>query len=466
MSAETLHRSPGDLRVTLPPVEPMPVEPALARAAAAAPEWAKLSFAERERQLRNVQEDLTVMLRPLARELTVEVGKPIAEALGEADAIVGKFDHTLRDAAAYLPAREVQEAPHEAVVRQLPQGPAVVIAPFNLPLHLPNGAMCAHLAAGNPVILKPSPLAARVSAEFVTSFQRHLPPGVVELVQGGADEAMALCRDPRTRAICFTGSVAAGRAIAQAVAADFSKSLALELGGKNALIVCEDSNVESAARATAEGVCLTTGQRCNSTSRVIVRHEVLGEFVEQLWLAMEYYTPGDPLDLDTRLGPLVSAAAVRRFADAIASCRGGEWLVRGEVLESVAGCPGYYVRPGVVLWKDADRASRSPLQHQEVFAPLLEVFVARDDDEIVRLHNGTPYGLTASVFTTSRARFDELGARLNVGNLYANLSTTSASSILPFPAAGDSGNGKPAGRGFIRFTTQEQSVQIARGTMN
>ena len=465
MNASWQNRCPGDLRVTLPSVEATPVAPAIAAATTAATAWGRTAPEERAARLREAQAELKSAAEHLAHTLAVEVGKPIIEARAELDAVVAKFDYTLGDAGEHLAPRPVTGTANEAEIRQRAQGPAAVIGPFNVPLHLPNGAICAHLAAGNPVVFKPSPLAAGVAAEYVAILQRHLPAGVLGLVQGGADEGLALSSDPRVRSVCFTGSVAAGRAIAQAVAADFSKSVALELGGKNALLLCADGDVALAARAAAEGLCLTTGQRCNATSRALVHGDVADAFIEALRDALQGFAPGHPLAADTRMGPLVSASAHQRFRDALATNVTGNWIVRGEALATLGEFPGYYVRPAVLCWRDATQAASSPFLARELFAPLLEVCVVANDDAMVRLHNAAPYGLAASVFTRRRARFEAIGQQLAVGNLYANLPTTAASSALPFPGAGESGNGKPAGRGFIRFTTQEQAVQVARGSL-
>jgi acyl-CoA reductase-like NAD-dependent aldehyde dehydrogenase len=140
-------------------------------------------------------------------------------------------------------------------------------------------------------------------------------------------------------------------------------------------------------------------------------------------------------------------------------------LLAGEALTHHADAPGHYVRPAVRIWTDPAAAIASPLHVQEVFAPLLEIIVARDDDEMVRLHDAVPFGLTASVFTKSQARFDAFAAELHVGNLYANLPTTFSPSTLPFGGLGTSGNGRPAARQFIRYTTDEQAVQIATASL-
>lgn len=462
-----INHSPGDLRIALPEVHATPVEPVLAASVAAARDWARTPLAQRAAALRAIRDDLQAIAGELATAISLEMGKPLAEARGEVGAVIAKFDLTLADADRHLATETVSDGPHPSELRRLARGPATVIGPFNFPLHLANGAICAHLAAGNPVIFKPSPVTPVVAARYAEVLARHLPAGVFGLVQGGAAEGQSLCVDPRVRSICFTGSVNAGRAISRAVADDHSKSLALELGGKNAVLVCEDADLDAAARAASDALCFTAGQRCNATTRVILRREIADAFIERLLPALAAWTPADPLLETTKLGPLATAASHARYA---ATLKRDElpWLLRGEALaiRPGDGAPGHYVTPSVLFWKTVEAGLATPFAREELFAPLVELFVADNDDRMLALHDTTPFGLTASVFTRSRARFESLGACLNVGNLYANLPTTFSPSALPFGGLGLSGNGKPGGRGFIRFVTDEQAVQTLAGSLS
>jgi acyl-CoA reductase-like NAD-dependent aldehyde dehydrogenase len=345
-------------------------------------------------------------------------------------------------------------------VRRRARGPAAIIGPFNFPIHLAHGAIVAHLIAGNTVVFKPSPLAAVVAGRYAALMAGGFPPGVFNLVQGGAAEGHAVAAHPAVRSVVFTGSVPVGRALSQALAGDIGKDVALELGGKNAAIVLEDADLQRAADAVAEAACLTAGQRCNATSRVIVDRRVADAFVPLLLASLDRFVPGDPLDPSTTLGPLISDAAVARYERL--TREPGEWIKPGAVVGEVNGKRGHYVRPAVVRWDDRTRAMASALAREEAFAPILEVFEADSPDDAVALQNATPYGLTASVFTRGRGAFERLAAELEVGNVYANLPTTLSPSTLPFGGLRDSGNRRPGGRGFVRFATDEQVVQVAK----
>ena len=453
MSAEP-RRSPGDLSFVLPEVAPTDVAAAVDAAVAAAGGWARTPLPERIARLRVAQQALAAAKEELARGIALETGKPITEALGEVGAVVAKIDLTIADAERWLAEETDLGGPHPALIRRRSRGPAAVVGPFNFPLHLGHGANVAHLLAGNPVLFKPSPLAACVAARYGELMSPAFPPGVFQVVQGGGAEGEQLCLDPRVRSVCFTGSVEVGQILAKNLAHDFSKDLALELGGSNALLVCADADLAKAATAAAEGACLTAGQRCNATSRVIVERPVAAEFQRRFLDALAVFQPGDPLLATTKLGPVISAAATARYARLLAATP-GEWLLRGAVVPEVAGKRGHYVRPAVVLREDDGAAD------EECFVPLVSLFIAADLDHAVRLQSATPFGLTASVFTRSEATFRALAERLEVGNLYANLPTTFSPSTLPFGGLRASGNGRPGGRGFIRFTTDEQAVQWA-----
>ena len=296
------NRSPGDLSFILPEIVAGDVAMAIESAARVARTWASTPLLERIERLRHAQRLLAGAKDELARGIALETGKPLTEALGEVSAVIAKIDLTIGDAEQHLAERTESSGPHPAFVRQSARGPAVVIGPFNFPLHLGHGANVAHLLAGNPVIYKPSPLAANVAARYGELMMQAFPPGVFQVVQGGGAEGEALCLDPRVRTVCFTGSVPVGRALAEKLAGDFSKDLALELGGSNALIVCADADLEKAATAAAEGGCLTAGQRCNATSRVIVERPVVAEFQRLFLDALQIFQPGDPLLTSTRLG--------------------------------------------------------------------------------------------------------------------------------------------------------------------
>jgi acyl-CoA reductase-like NAD-dependent aldehyde dehydrogenase len=443
-------RSPGDLSDELPEIAQGDVEKAVAASQRAFPGWRALSLAERTVILKDAQERIKARQEDLAQLIAREVGKPLREARLELGAVIAKFDLTFADAQRFVEDEPVTDGLHPALIRRRPRGLAAVIAPFNFPIHLGHGAAVAYLLAGNAVLFKPSPLATHVAVAYAREMQAALPEGVFELVPGWGEVGQAICRHPAVRSVCFTGSVPVGTALARDLAADYSKSLALELGGKNSLIVCADADLDLAATAAADGLCLTAGQRCNATSRLLVDARVESAFFNKFRASLERYQPGDPRDENTLLGPLVSASAVERYRSLLQ--QDGEWLVPGGVCEEVGGLRGHYVRPAIL------RAPRH-IPEIEAFSPIATLETFADSAEAIARHDIVPYGLSASIFTASEETFHEIGDSLAVGNLYRNLPTTFSPSTLPFGGLGASGNGHPGGRGFIRFATDEQAVQ-------
>jgi acyl-CoA reductase-like NAD-dependent aldehyde dehydrogenase len=444
------NRSPGDLTVSLPEAHAGNVEESVSRSAKAFPEWKRASLDDRITALKGAQEAVKARQEELAVLIATEMGKPLREARLELGAVIAKFDLTFEDARRYIGEEAVEKGPHPAAVRHRARGPAAVISPFNFPIHLGHGAAMAYLVAGNTVLFKPSPLVATTVAAYAEAMQSALPPGVFELVQGWGAIGQAVCLHPAVRSVCFTGSVPVGKALARDLAEDYSKSVALELGGKNAVIVLRDADLALAAECTADAMCLTTGQRCNATSRVLVAREVEKDFCELLKASLQRYQPGYPLDETTMLGPLATERSVQRYSGFLAER--AEWIVPGDVLPQMNGHTGYYVRPAVAKFA-------SGVSDQEMFCPIVSLQTFDGDEELVALHDSVPFGLTASIFTATEESFREIGDRLEVGNLYWNLPTTFSPSTLPFGGFGASGNGKPGGRGFVRFAVDEQAVQ-------
>ncbi len=449
--------SPGDLSIELPTLPDGDISQAVTAAQAAFVGWRKTPIEARIACLKNAQQRLAAEKSDLARGIALETGKPITEARGELDAVVAKIDLAIDDANKHLADQTETDSLHPNLIRRRPRGVAGVIGPFNFPIHLAHGAITAYLLAGNTVVFKPSPHAMNVCETYGELMRDSFPQGVFEIVQGAATQGQQLVADPRVRSVCFTGSVTAGQAIARATADDLSKDVALELGGKNAVIVCADANLDQAANAIADAICLTAGQRCNSTSRVLVDQSVEADLIARLRDKLLSYVPGDPLLDTTRLGPLISQQAQQRYLQAISS--DVQWLVEGAKVDSVDNRRGHFVLPALCRL-DADDAPQHALFTQEIFAPIAAMVAYRSEDHAIELANATDFGLTTSVFTANRARFMRLADALIVGNAYQNLPTTFSPGTLPFGGLKSSGNHHPGGRSFVRFATDEQVVQM------
>ncbi|MFQ3577886.1 MAG: aldehyde dehydrogenase family protein, partial [Verrucomicrobiia bacterium] len=435
---------------------------------AAMKQWRALPLIERVQALRQAQMRLRTYEDLLARGISVETGKPITEARAEVEAVLTRFDYTISDAESLVRPTAVEEAVLPSWIRRRPRGPAVVISPAITPLDFANGALIAYLAAGNTAILKPSPQAGAVAAEYANLMGMAFPPGVFQVVQGWGSVGERLASHAQVRSVCFIGSISVGQTLAARLASDYSKDLAMHLGGKCAAIVLEDGAMGLAAESVAKGLCLSAGQRCNSTARVLVAEKVVHPFLENLLVALDRFRPGDPMKPTTLLGPLISAESVADYLGKCAS-KAGDWIRRGKAAEQVHGKRGHYVYPAVVVYRSRREriaALLTPLAREEVASPILEVYPVADADDAIQLHNSLPFGLTSSVFTRSEETFWKMADMLNVGNIYANLPTTLSPAALPFGGLGACGNRHPAGRGFIRFCSDEQAVQLLENSFS
>jgi succinylglutamic semialdehyde dehydrogenase len=279
-----------------------------------------------------------------------------------------------------------------------------------------------------------------------------LPDGVLAVVQGGADVGRRVALHAGVDGVLFTGSWGAGRAIAEATLDQPGKLLALELGGKNAMIVCADADFDLAVAEAALSIAATTGQRCSSLSRIFVEQPLADAFAEQLALVLSELQIGAPLDAGTFMGPLVSHAAfekVMRYR-ALAAAAGGMRLSCGEIDR-----PSPWIAPGLVRFADAKQDHA--YQREEIFGPEAALYPVADLDHAIAATNDSEYGLAAAVMTRDRARYEHCVGRVRTGILNWNRGTIGASGRLPFGGGGRSGNDRPAGILSTLYCTTPQS---------
>jgi succinylglutamic semialdehyde dehydrogenase len=322
-----------------------------------------------------------------------------------------------------------------------PRGVLAVLGPFNFPAHLPNGHIVPALATGNSVVFKPSELTPGVGAWLVDAWhEAGLPPGVLELVQGLGETGAALVAHPDVDGVLFTGSYATGRRLKEQVLDQPHKILALEMGGKNAMVVMEDADLDLAASEAALSICATTGQRCSCTSRLFVHRRLIDEFATRLVAVLRDVRIGRPLDEDVFMGPLASDAAAKKVAHfrTLAREAGGERLL---VDLPDPGPP--YVGPGLVRFETCRQDH--VYQREEIFGPEAALYPIDDLDQAIAAVNDSDYGLVASLMTRDRTRFDYATGRVRTGLLNWNKGTIGASGKLPFGGIRRSGNDRPAG---------------------
>ena len=348
------------------------------------------------------------------------------------------------------------------VVRREPYGVVAAITPYNFPFLENVMKLGPALAAGNAVVLKPSPFTPYSALLIAEAAQRaDLPPGVVNVLTGGADVGVALTTDPRVDLISFTGSDAVGAAILAAAAPRVTKVL-LELGGKSALIVRADADLEIAARAGAQSVTTHAGQGCVLTTRHLVHTSVRDEYLARVRALLEHAVVGDPRDPTTTVGPLIRASARDRVERYVAGAlEQGATVVHGAARP--AGLPphlaGAYYLPTVLA--DVDNAW--PVAREEIFGPVAVVIEVADDDEAVAVANDSPYGLTGHVVGRDTAAAMELAYRLRTGSVDLNGGPGYTNPAVPFGGRKRSGLGRENGpEGLDEYTVLKTIKYPAR----
>ena len=341
------------------------------------------------------------------------------------------------------------------VTRQ-PLGVVARLVPFNHPLMFAAAKIAAPLAAGNAVILKPSeetPLSALRMAEIIGDL---FPPGLLSVLTGGAELGAAISAHPGIAAVGLIGSVATGRAVLKG-GADTLKRTQLELGGKNALVICEDADVERAIAGAVKGMNFgwTAGQSCGSTSRVLVHERHYDRVVSRLAEAFAAIRLGDPTRAETEMGALSTRAQfdkVRGFIDRAVAA--GTRLAAGGEPEGVAEA-GYFIRPTLFC----DVGPDAEIAREEIFGPVLTVLKWRDEAEMLGIVNGLDLGLTASIWTRDIDTAMRLSARIRAGYVWINDASDHYLGA-PFGGVGQSGIGREECLDEMLAYTEAKTVTI------
>jgi len=432
---------------------------AVEAARGAFPGWRNLPAPARGEILRKAADLLDQRAETIGREFTREEGKTLAEAIGETRRAVGILRYfagqTLEPDGETYPSHSATTLLY---ARRGPVGVVLVITPWNFPMAIPAWKIAPALAYGNTVVWKPAELVPLTSVRLVEALlDAGVPAGVLNLVLGkSATVGDALVANDGVDAITFTGSNAAGRSI-QVRGTERGKKVQLELGGKNPAIVLADADLSHAAEQVARGAFLSSGQKCTATSRVIVEAPAFQEFAERLVSIARVWKVGDPLEPDTRVGPVVSEdrlKAVMGFFQGDGDGR-GRLLCGGSRAEELGD--GYYMRPTVV--SEVDPQAR--LAREEIFGPVAALMPAKTYADAIRLANDTPFGLTASIFTRSLNKALRFASEIEAGVVKVNQETAGLEFQVPFGGMKDSSSGsREQGKAAREFFTQWKTVYL------
>jgi alpha-ketoglutaric semialdehyde dehydrogenase len=341
-----------------------------------------------------------------------------------------------------------------------PVGVVGAITPWNFPIAIPSWKMAPALVCGNTVVLKPAEDTPLLAERFVELFdEAGVPAGVVNIVHGyGETAGDALVRHPGVPIITFTGSRETGVAVTKA-AADNLKHVHLELGGKNAIIVLDDADLDLAVEGIVWSAFGTSGQRCTAASRVIAHEKIYDALQSKLVAAAERLRLGPGWDDATDVGPVINKAAIEKIHayTKIGSDEGARLLTGGEIATDGDLGKGFFYRP--TIFGDVDAQMR--IAQEEIFGPTTALIKVRDFDEAVRVSNGIKYGLSSSIFTQDVNKAFRAMRDLVAGITYINAGTTGAEVHLPFGGTKDTGNGhREAGQAALDVFTEWKSIYV------
>src|SRR5213593_2206145 len=438
------------------------VEPAMRAALAAFETWSQTSFEERASLLFRVGDLLRERKFELGAWLVFEVSKNWAEADGDIAETIDFCEYYSREALRLAKVELPVQMPGERdSLLYIPLGVGAVIPPWNFPAAIMAGMTLASIVSGNTVILKPSSDSPTIAAKFVELLEEAgMPEGVVNFCPGaGASFGDAVVAHPKTRYIAFTGSREVGLRINK-VAADqapgqiWIKRTILEMGGKDAIIVDADADIDSAVEGVAVSAFGFQGQKCSACSRAIIDERIYDKFLEKLKQRVEKIRIGDPTE-NPDMAAVINEASMKSILGYIEHGKKDGRLITGGDRAANAG-EGYFIQPTVI----ADVQPGSKLEQEEIFGPVLAVIKARNYDNALEIANDTQFGLTGAVYTRSKEKIDRAIRQFHVGNLYINRKCTGATvGCHPFGGFNMSGtDSKSGGPDYLYLFTQGKAV--------
>lgn len=426
-------------------------------------EWKLLPFSKRMPYFETLAGVLARHADSLAHLISRETGKPLWESAAEVKAMSEKIAITREDGLALIRTMPSEDSPLRYSYK--PRGVLTVLGPFNMPGHLPWGHIIPALMTGNTVIFKPSELSPAVGQKLAEIIDEvGIPPGVFNLIQGEEKVGSSLIQHADLQGILFTGSYQTGQKIQKTLQDHFGKILALEMGGKNAAIVLDDAPLDKAVYEVCIGAFITTGQRCSSTSRLILAKKIADEFLSKLLSLTKKLKIGYPFHKDVFMGPLISKNSLERFFafQKQAEEDGAEPLLKADLL--AIDHQGFYVTPSVHLVEALN--PRSIYQREEIFGPDLAVYIVDNLIQAVEIQKQSDYDLALSLFSESKEAFEKVFQECQVGVIHWNKATTGASSKLPFGGLKKSGNGYPGGLFAPYYCTYPVAIKVDHSPLN
>ena len=438
------------------------VEPAMNAALKAFESWSRTSVEERASLVFRVGDLLRERKFEFMAWLVFEVSKNWAEADGDIAETIDFCELYSREALRLAKTKTPVQLPGERdSLFYVPLGVGAVIPPWNFPSAIMAGMTLASIVCGNTVVLKPSSDSPTIAAKFIELLEEAgMPEGVVNFCPGaGASFGDAIVSHPKTRYIAFTGSREVGlhinkSAATQAAGQIWIKRTVLEMGGKDAIIVDADTDLDVAVEGVAQAAFGFQGQKCSACSRAIVDERIYDKFLDLLKARVEKFTIGDPAE-NYNLGAVINEGSMKTILEYIEAGKRDGRLLTGGGRVSDAG-EGYFLQPTVF----ADIPPKSKLEQEEIFGPVLAVIKAKNFDHALEIANDTEFGLTGAVYTKSRDKIERAIRDFHVGNLYINRKCTGAiAGVHPFGGFNMSGtDSKSGGPDYLYLFSQGKSV--------
>ncbi|MBG6180288.1 NAD-dependent succinate-semialdehyde dehydrogenase [Arthrobacter sp. CAN_A1] len=450
----------GKTLLTIADASPADGMAALDAAAAAQDSWARTSPRERGEILRRAFELVTARAEDFALLMTMEMGKPLAEARGEvtygAEFLRWFSEEAVRATGRYSTSPDGKT---RILVNKKPVGPCLLITPWNFPLAMATRKIAPAIAAGCTMVLKPANLTPLTSSLFAAVLEEAgLPAGVLNVVHTSDAQGVTgpLIEDPRLRKLSFTGSTPVGRNLLAAAAKNVLRT-SMELGGNAPFVVFADADIDAAVAGAMLAKLRNMGEACTAANRFIIHESVAGEFAEKFAAKMKTLETSRGTEDGSTLGPLIDEKSRTKVHELVTSAvDGGATVVVGG--EPVAG-PGYFYQATVLT----DVAPGARILQEEIFGPVAPIITFDTEDEAVRLANDTEYGLVAYVFTRDLNRGLRIGERLDVGMMGLNAGVVS-NAAAPFGGVKQSGLGREGGSEGIEEYLYTQYVGIADPT--
>lgn len=440
---------------------PKDVKAAVDAAAKALPGWKATPAPHRAEIILKAAHLLETRKEELAQTMVREMGKVLKEARGDVQEAIDMAKYMAGEGRRLVGQTVPSELPNKfAMSIRQPIGVVGLITPWNFPIAIPSWKTLPALVAGNTVVIKPAtdtPLCALMFVEILN--EAGLPPGVLNLVTGsGSKVGMALVEDPRVRAVSITGSTDVGKRVAGRCG-ELMKKISCELGGKNAICVMEDADIELALEGALWGAFGTAGQRCTAASRIIVHKARYEEFCTKFKTATEALKIGNGLDESNQVGPVVNQGqldTVKEYVE-IGKKEGAKLLCGGNALTDGDRAKGFFHEPTVFC----DVKANMRIAQEEIFGPVTAIIPVESFEEALEVANGTEFGLSLSMYTRDVNRAFKAIEELESGIVYINAPTIGAEIQLPFGGVKQTGNGhREAGTTAIDYFTEWKSIYI------